>query len=96
VSGSGRISASHDRKVVTDPTKRHAAVAAVVVDSDLGEDRIDPAPVNDWIAGRPMSEDPDGPMIDVSGGAVFLMCRRTSRLSSHFAQWALPGGGLSP
>ena len=36
---------------VTDPTKRHAAVAVVVVDSELGEDRVDPAPVDDWIAG---------------------------------------------
>ena len=50
--------AGHDRRVVTDPTKRHAAVAVVLVDSDLGEDRVDPAPVDDWIAGRPM---PDAP-----------------------------------
>ena len=44
----------HDRRIVTDPTKRHAAVAVVLVDSQLGEDRVDPAPVDDWIAGRPM------------------------------------------
>ena len=35
-------------------------------------------------------------MIDVSGGAAFLLCRRASRLSSHAAQWALPGGRLDP
>ena len=61
-----------------------------------GEYRVDPAPVEDWIAGRPMPEDLDGRMIDVSGGAAFLLCRRASRLSSHAAQWALPGGRLDP
>src|SRR3984885_12129148 len=85
--------AGHDRRVVADPTKRHAAVAVVLVDSEVGEDRIDPAPVDDWIAGRPMPEAGlDGRMVDVSGGAAFLLCRRASRLRSHAAQWALPGG----
>lgn len=88
--------ANHDRRVVTDPAKRHAAVAVVLVDSRVGEDRVDPAPVNDWIAGRPMEPGLDGRMVDVSGGAAFLLCRRASRLSSHAAQWALPGGRLDP
>lgn len=86
----------HHRRTVTDPSKRHAAVAVVLVDSLVGEDRVDPAPVDDWIAGRPMPEDLDGRMVDVSGGAAFLLCRRASRLSSHAAQWALPGGRLDP
>lgn len=89
--------AAHRRRTVTDPEKRHAAVALVLVDSALGEDRVDPAPVDDWIDGRPMPEAGlDGRMIDVSGGAAFLLCRRASRLSSHAAQWALPGGRLDP
>ncbi|OBF31430.1 coenzyme A pyrophosphatase [Mycolicibacterium peregrinum] len=89
--------AGHERRAVTDPTKRHAAVAVVLVDSELGEDRVDPAPVDEWIGGRPMPEPGlDGRMVDVSGGAAFLLCRRTSRLSSHAAQWALPGGRLDP
>jgi 8-oxo-dGTP pyrophosphatase MutT (NUDIX family) len=89
--------AGHDRRAVTDPTKKHAAVAVVLVDSAIGEDRVDPAPVDDWIDGRPMPEAGlDGRMIDVSGGAAFLLCRRASRLSSHAAQWALPGGRLDP
>src|ERR1700721_3100060 len=89
--------AGHDRRVVTDPTKRHAAVAVLLVESEVGEDRIDPAPVDDWIAGRPMPEAGlDGRMVDVSGGAAFLLGRRTSRLNSHPAQWALPGGRLDP
>jgi ADP-ribose pyrophosphatase YjhB (NUDIX family) len=85
----------HDRWVVSDSTKRHAAVAVVLVDSELGEDRVDPAPLDDWIAGRPLPEPGlDGRMVDVSGGAAFLLCRRASRLSAHPAQWALPGGRL--
>ncbi|CAN5650026.1 CoA pyrophosphatase [soil metagenome] len=88
--------AGHERRSVTDPTKRHAAVALVIVDSEVGEDRVDAAPVDDWIAGRPMEPGLDGRMVDVSGGAAFLLCRRASRLSSHAAQWALPGGRLDP
>ncbi len=87
----------HDRRTVTDPSKRHAAVAVVIVDSEVGEDRVDPAPVDDWIGGRPMpAAGLDGRMVDVSGGAAFLLCRRASRLNSHAAQWALPGGRLDP
>ena len=88
--------AAHDRRTVTDPTKRHAAVAVVLVDSELGEDRVDPAPVDDWIAGRPMEAGLDGRMVGVSGGAAILLCRRASRLSAHSAQWALPGGRIDP
>ena len=88
--------AAHDRRVVSDPTKRHAAVAVVLVDSEVGEDRVDPAPVDEWIDGRPMEHGLDGRMTDVSGGASFFLCRRASRLRAHAAQWALPGGRLDP
>ncbi|CAN5670243.1 CoA pyrophosphatase [soil metagenome] len=89
--------AAHHRRTVTDPTKKHAAVAVVLVDSEVGEDRVDPAPVDDWNAGRPIPDfNLDGRMVDASGGAAFLLCRRASRLSSHAAQWALPGGRLDP
>jgi 8-oxo-dGTP pyrophosphatase MutT (NUDIX family) len=88
--------AGHDRRVVDDPTKRHAAVAVVLVDSEVGEDRVDLAPVDDWIDGRPMEAGLDGRMVDVSGGAAFLLCRRASRLRAHSAQWALPGGRVDP
>ncbi|MGV0718768.1 CoA pyrophosphatase [Mycolicibacterium sp. XJ662] len=89
--------AGHRRRTASDPAKRRAAVAVVLVDSALGEDRVDPAPVDDWIDGRPMPEAGlDGRMVDVSGGAAFLLCRRATRLSTHAAQWALPGGRLDP
>ena len=87
---------AHRRRTVTDPTKRHAAVAVVLTDSEAEEDRVDPAPVDDWIDGRRMEPGLDRRMVDVSGGAAFLLCRRASRLSSHPAQWALPGGRLDP
>ena len=34
----------------------------------------------------------DGRMVDVSGGAAFLLCRRAAGLNRHASQWALPGG----
>ncbi|GBG37681.1 NUDIX hydrolase [Mycobacterium montefiorense] len=93
----GNHLAVHDRRAVSDPTKRHAAVAVVLVDSEVGEDRVDPVSVEEWNDGRPMpATDLDGRMVDVSGGAAFLLCRRASRLTSHAAQWALPGGRLDP
>ncbi|MEE3752028.1 NUDIX hydrolase [Mycobacterium intracellulare] len=89
--------AGHERRIVADPAKRHAAVAVVLVDSDVGEDRVDPVPVDDWNADRGLpATGLDGRMVDVSGGAAFLLCRRASRLTSHAAQWALPGGRLDP
>jgi ADP-ribose pyrophosphatase YjhB (NUDIX family) len=84
-----------ERRAVTDPTKRHAAVAVVLVDSEVGDDRVDPVDVDDWNVGREMAlAGLDGRMVNVAGGAAFLLCRRATRLSSHAAQWALPGGRL--
>ncbi len=87
--------ADYDRRAITDPTKRHAAVAVVLVDSETGDDKVDPVDVDDWNVGREMAlAGLDGRMVDVAGGAAFLLCRRAIRLSSHAAQWALPGGRL--
>ena len=89
--------ARHDRRAVADPTKRHAAVAVVLVDSEIGDDRVDPVNVDAWNDGRDIVLGGlDGRMVDVAGGAAFLLCRRAIRLSSHAAQWALPGGRLDP
>jgi 8-oxo-dGTP pyrophosphatase MutT (NUDIX family) len=86
--------AGHDRRVVTDPTKRHAAVAVVLVDSEVGEDKMDLAQVDNLVGGRRslLGAGLDSRMVDVAGGAAFLLCRRASRLNSHSGQWALPGG----
>jgi ADP-ribose pyrophosphatase YjhB (NUDIX family) len=88
----------HRRREIDVGERRHAAVAVVVVDSTEGEDRVDPFDPEpgsmDRIPGG--AQGLDGRMTDVSGGAAFLLCRRSSRLNSHSAQWALPGGRLDP
>ena len=99
----GRIRAhlgSHGRREFPDATKRRAAVAVVLVDSEVGDDRVDPVDVDAWNGGASERESVlgalDGRMVDAAGGAAFLLCRRASRLNSHAAQWALPGGRLDP
>jgi len=88
--------AGHERRVMDTAGRRHAAVAVVLVDSQVGEDRVDPSP---WDAAD-MELIPggahglDGRMVDVSGGAAFLLCRRSSKLRAHPGQWALPGGRI--
>ena len=90
--------AAHQRRVLALDERRHAAVAVVVVDSTEGEDRVDPyepAPGSmDRIPGG--ADGLDGRMLDVSGGAAFLLCRRAAGLNRHASQWALPGGRLDP
>lgn len=88
----------HDRRTVDLDGRKHAAVAIVLTDSDVDEDRRDARMPDDWtmehvpgdVAGL------DGRMVGVAGGAAFLLCRRASRLNTHAGQWALPGGRLDP
>jgi len=86
----------YERRAVDLEDRRRAAVAIVVVDSTLGEDRVDPAPPTaeamNVIPGG--SGGLDGRMANVSGGAAFVLCRRSAGLNSHASQWALPGGRL--
>lgn len=88
--------AGHERRTVDLDERRHAAVAIVVVDSEEGEDAVDPFE----FVGMRMDDIPggaqglDGRMVDVSGGAAFLLCRRAAGLNKHASQWALPGGRL--
>lgn len=88
--------AGHERRSLDLGEHRHAAVAVVLVDSEPGEDRVDPhQPTEaqmDVIPGGP--GDLDGRMVGVSGGAAFLLCRRAAGLNRHASQWALPGGRL--
>ena len=88
----------HPRRALDLDGRKHAAVAVVLVDSDVGEDRVDPFEVDpagmDVIPGG--AQGLDGRMVDVSGGAAFLLCRRAAGLNRHASQWALPGGRLDP
>lgn len=88
----------HDRRQVALDGRKHAAVGIVLTDSLVGEDRHDPMMPDDWTMERVPGEVDglDGRMVGVSGGAAFLLCRRTSRLNKHAGQWALPGGRLDP
>ena len=96
----GATLADHDRIELALEGRRHAAVAILLVDSDVGEDRIDPFAFEDEdmtkIPGFVPGEDAalDGRMVDVAGGASFVLCRRPARMGRHASQWALPGGRL--
>ena len=76
--------------------RRHAAVAVVICDSDPllhdGDPTLPEGTSLDMVPGDTAGL--DGRMVGVAGGAAFLLCRRAARLSSHSAQWALPGGRL--
>lgn len=85
----------HERRVAASEGRRHAAVAIVLVDSEVGEGRIDPA--SDGPDHEPQDDathDLYGRMHNVSGGAAFLLSRRSGRLRAHSGQWALPGGRI--
>lgn len=88
--------AGHERKVADTEGRRHAAVAVVLVDSDPGEGRIDPDPgegiATDVAPGA--VHELEGRMKNVSGGAAFLLSRRSGKLRAHSGQWALPGGRI--
>lgn len=77
---------------------KRAAVAIVVVASDVGTDHHDPFEVT----AEGFSVVPgdvtgfDGRVEGVAGGAAFLLCRRAATLNRHGGQWALPGGRTDP
>ena len=89
--------ANHDRRTYPLEGRRHAAVAITIVDSDPvlhdGEQPLEPE-FSDMSMVPGDVEGLDGRMVGVAGGAAFLLCRRASRLNSHSAQWALPGGRI--
>ena len=89
---------AHERRTHPLSGRKHAAVAIVLTDSIAGDDGHDPLLPEDWDMRKVPGETGqlDGRMIGVSGGAAFLLCRRTSHLNKHAGQWALPGGRLDP
>jgi 8-oxo-dGTP pyrophosphatase MutT (NUDIX family) len=83
--------AGHDVTSIALNGLRHAAVAVVIVDSDVDSDLAatdaeDMSVVPGDISGF------DGRMNGVAGGAAFLLCRRATQMNRHAGQWALPGG----
>jgi ADP-ribose pyrophosphatase YjhB (NUDIX family) len=79
--------------------RRHAAVAVVLVDSDRVVHDVEPLTTEELgmsgLGDVPFgTEELDGRMVGVAGGAAVLLCRRGARLRSHAGQWALPGGRL--
>lgn len=86
----------HTRHQVPLEGRRHAAVAVVVVDSDAERHGDDPhhVPLESLSVIPSDITGLDGRLQGVAGGAAFLLCRRAARLSTHSAQWALPGGRL--
>lgn len=86
--------ARHTRREHALQGRRQAAVAIVIVDSDVESDGHDPFPVEtDYFADIESDVSGlDGRMSGVAGGAAFLLCRRAPKLRAHAGQWALPGG----
>lgn len=90
--------AAHTVRAVAHGDEKRAAVAIVIVGSEVGSDVRDPfsftpeemAVVPGDITGF------DGAVAGVAGGAAFLLCRRAAKLTRHGGQWALPGGRTDP
>lgn len=90
--------ARHDRVELALDDRRHAAVAVLLVDSEVGSDEEDPFRFTDSDLSVIPSDTSglDGRMAGVAGGASFVLCRRSAGLNRHASQWALPGGRLDP
>ena len=78
--------------------RRPAAVALVISDSDIGEDRADANAfsLEEFAVVPGDTSGLDGRMVDVAGGASFLLCRRASRLNRHAGQWRCQVAGWIP
>ena len=88
--------AMHDRLELPLEGRRHAAVTIMVTDSAIGADADDLYEFSDKEMGVIPGDTGglDGRMTGVSGGASFVLCRRSAGLNTHASQWALPGGRL--
>jgi 8-oxo-dGTP pyrophosphatase MutT (NUDIX family) len=88
--------AKHRVESIPPDDRRRAAVAIVVVGSDVvadAEERyvatdVDMTGVPGDLSGF------DGRIEGVAGGAAFLLCRRAAKMNRHAGQWALPGGKI--
>jgi 8-oxo-dGTP pyrophosphatase MutT (NUDIX family) len=85
--------ARHDVDTIASDDRPRAAVAIIVVGSDVvGDDQPYP-PDELGMTGVPGDVVGfDGGIAGVAGGAAFLLCRRAAKMTRHAGQWALPGG----
>ncbi|MEP7047767.1 MAG: CoA pyrophosphatase [Ilumatobacteraceae bacterium] len=75
--------------------RRRAAVAIVVVDSDVEPHDSAPFTIDADMTGVPGDITGfDGRVQGVAGGAAFLLCVRAATMNRHAGQWALPGGRI--
>jgi 8-oxo-dGTP pyrophosphatase MutT (NUDIX family) len=91
--------ANHRLAAIPTDERRRAAVAIVVVDS-----QVDVAELPDSAGSADFEVDMsvipgdltgfDGQVHGVAGGAAFLLCRRAAKMRRHAGQWALPGGRI--
>jgi 8-oxo-dGTP pyrophosphatase MutT (NUDIX family) len=90
--------ANHHVTTIPPDGRRRAAVAIVVVDSEV--DSASRPDSDSSYSALDMSDVPgdiagfDGRIEGVSGGAAFLLCLRAATMNRHAGQWALPGGKI--
>ncbi len=88
--------ANHHVAPLAPGSRRRAAVAIVIVGSEVGSEGdqrhtgidIDMTDVPGDLSGF------DGRIVGVAGGAAFLLCLRAANMNRHAGQWALPGGKI--
>jgi 8-oxo-dGTP pyrophosphatase MutT (NUDIX family) len=86
--------ASHHIETIPADERRRAAVAIVVVDSEVGTEDSHEFAEEDMAAVPGDTTGFDGRIERVAGGAAFLLCRRAAKMNRHAGQWALPGGKI--
>lgn len=87
--------AAHPIVAIPADGRRRAAVAIVVVDSEI--DAAHPTVVRAGLDMRGVPGDLtgfDGGVQGVGGGSAFLLCVRAAKMNRHAGQWALPGGRI--
>jgi 8-oxo-dGTP pyrophosphatase MutT (NUDIX family) len=87
--------ARHERVTFDLESRRHAAVAVVVVDSDADAHGDDHRPaLPEQLADLPGATGLalSGSVAGTAGGPAVLLTRRAATLRAHAGQWALPGG----
>jgi 8-oxo-dGTP pyrophosphatase MutT (NUDIX family) len=84
--------ARHRVETIAADERRRAAVAVVVVDSDIASEDTRRFPPEEMTGVPGDTTGFDGRIEGVAGGAAFLLCRRAAEMNRHAGQWALPGG----